>query len=151
MARLREKLNALNAHSQCHFQCTCGAPENMQKAEQGMRLIQFLMGLNEVYTVIKGNILTMNPLSSLAQAFLILIQEEKQRAIKPQNQIVMESTAQNAIAPENSSFKTNYNHNTTGNNGIRGNYNPNMRRLLCNNFKIPGHIRDKYYKLHRYP
>ncbi|XP_075076653.1 uncharacterized protein LOC142163282 [Nicotiana tabacum] len=75
--RLWEELNTLNTHAQCNCTYTCGAKANMHKAEQDRRLIQFLMGLNEVYTVVRGSILTMNPLSSIAQSFSIMIQEEK--------------------------------------------------------------------------
>ncbi|XP_070049340.1 uncharacterized protein [Nicotiana tomentosiformis] len=85
MKKLWEELNTLNAHAQCNCTCTCGTKENMHKAEQDRRLIQFLMGLNEVYIVVRGSILMMNPLPSIAQAFSILIQEEKQRKVKPYN------------------------------------------------------------------
>ncbi|XP_070055561.1 uncharacterized protein [Nicotiana tomentosiformis] len=61
------------------------AKVNTQKAEYDRRLIQFLMGLNEVYTIVRGSILMMNPLPSLAQAFAIIIQEEKQREMRPNN------------------------------------------------------------------
>ncbi|XP_019256290.1 PREDICTED: uncharacterized protein LOC109234677 [Nicotiana attenuata] len=52
MKKLWEELTNLSAKSVCNCQCTCGAKENMNKVEQDRRLIQFLMGLNEVYTVI---------------------------------------------------------------------------------------------------
>ena len=63
----------------------------MHKAEQDRRLIQFLMGLNEVYTIIRGNMLMMNPLPSMGQAFALLVQEEKQREFKPNNQFSTDS------------------------------------------------------------
>lgn len=44
----------------------------MHKAEQDRRLIQFLMGLNEEYTVVRGSILMMSPFPTMAQAFSIL-------------------------------------------------------------------------------
>lgn len=50
MKKLWEELNTLNAHAQCNCTCTCGAKTNMHKTEQDRRLIQFLMGLNKVYT-----------------------------------------------------------------------------------------------------
>ena len=62
LKKLWEELNTLNAKSICTCTCTCGAKDSVHKSEQDRRLIQFLMGLNEVYTVIRGNILTMNPL-----------------------------------------------------------------------------------------
>lgn len=69
MKKLWEELSTLSAKTQCTCQCTCGAKESMPKAEQDRRLIQFLMGLNKVYTTVRGNILMMNPLPSMAQAF----------------------------------------------------------------------------------
>lgn len=52
MKKLWEELNPLNAKTQCTCQCTCGAKENLHKA-----FIQFLMGLNEVNTIVRGSIL----------------------------------------------------------------------------------------------
>ncbi|XP_070045949.1 uncharacterized protein LOC142164094 [Nicotiana tabacum] len=95
MKELWEELSTLSAKTLCICQCTCGAKENMHKAEQDRRLIQFLMGLNEVYTVVRGSVLLMNTLPSLDQAFSLLIQEEKQREIKPNNQLIFESALLN--------------------------------------------------------
>ncbi|KAH0638091.1 hypothetical protein KY289_038006 [Solanum tuberosum] len=74
---------------------SCGAKESVFRAEQERRLIQFLMGLNETYTAVRGNILMMNPLPLLAQTFSLLVQDEKQREIKPNTQLFMESTSLN--------------------------------------------------------
>ncbi|XP_075084488.1 uncharacterized protein LOC142167906 [Nicotiana tabacum] len=79
LKKLWEELDTLSEKTHCSCTCTCGAKENMHKAEQDRRLIQFLMGLNKVYIVVRGSILMMNPLSTLAQAFSLLIQDEKQR------------------------------------------------------------------------
>lgn len=106
--KLWEELNTLNTHAQCKCQCTCGAQTNMQKAEQDRRLIEFIMGLNEVYTVVRGSILMMNPLPSLEQAFAILIQEEKQREMKPSNQLMIDSIALSVNMTGNNIFRTNY-------------------------------------------
>ncbi|XP_015084230.1 uncharacterized protein LOC107027633 [Solanum pennellii] len=81
--KLWEELNTLNVKNHCSCVCVCGAKDGMHKAEQDSRLIQFLMGLNKVYIVVRGNILMMNSLPSMVQAFSLLIQEEKQRKIKP--------------------------------------------------------------------
>lgn len=53
--------------------CICGGKNKMQNAEQDRRLIQFLIVLNEIYTVVRGSILMMNPPPTMAQAFSILI------------------------------------------------------------------------------
>ncbi|XP_019242696.1 PREDICTED: uncharacterized protein LOC109222849, partial [Nicotiana attenuata] len=121
MKKIWEELNTLNVHTQCKCQCTCGAKASMQKAEQDRRLIRFLMGLNEVYTVVRGSILMMNPLLGIAQAFSILIQEEKQREVRPNNHLMIESASMNVNGPANPGFRTNYaqQRNNIGNNSYR--------------------------------
>ncbi|XP_015078809.1 uncharacterized protein LOC107022728 [Solanum pennellii] len=91
MKKLWEELNNLCVKNQCSCLCTCGAKDTMYKAEQDRRLIQFLMGLNEAYTIIRGSILMMKPLPSMGQAFALLIQEEKQREFKPNSQLFADS------------------------------------------------------------
>ncbi|KAM3322877.1 hypothetical protein P3S67_004028 [Capsicum chacoense] len=107
MKKLWEELSTLHAKTQCKCNCVCGAKEHLFKAEQDRRLVQFHMGLNEVYTVVRGNILMMNPLPSLAQAFSPLIQDERQREIKQSNQLFMESTSLNASGSNKMSLETN--------------------------------------------
>ncbi|XP_075099472.1 uncharacterized protein LOC142176245 [Nicotiana tabacum] len=51
--KLWEELSTLSVKSQCSCHCTRGAKENMYKAEQDRRLIQFLMSLNGVYTIVR--------------------------------------------------------------------------------------------------
>jgi len=67
-----------------------GAQQDQQK------LMQFLMGLNDSYSAIRGQILLMNPLPSIRQAYSSVSQEEKQRilssthaAIEPSNSAAM--------------------------------------------------------------
>ncbi|XP_019240230.1 PREDICTED: uncharacterized protein LOC109220227 [Nicotiana attenuata] len=153
MKKLWEELNTLNIHAKCDCKCTCGAKENMHKAEQERRLIQFLMGLNEVYTVIRGSILMMNSLPTIAQAFSILIQEEKQREVKPSNHFSMEPASLNATGPGNNNFRTNYTQqgNNNTNSRYRGNQFNNRPRLFCDYCKRPGHTKEKSYKLHGFP
>lgn len=108
LKKLWEELSTLNAKTQCTCDYTCGAKSNVHKAEQDRRLIQFLMGLNGVYTVIRDSILMMNPLPSMAQAFSLLVQDEQQREIKPFNQLSLESTALHVGTSRAPSYKTNY-------------------------------------------
>ncbi|KAM1349391.1 hypothetical protein ACFX10_003533 [Malus domestica] len=55
--------------------CTCGAQNEINK------LMQFLMGLNESYSAIRGQVLLMNPLPTVRQAYASISQEEKQRCL----------------------------------------------------------------------
>ncbi|RVW56241.1 Retrovirus-related Pol polyprotein from transposon RE1 [Vitis vinifera] len=68
-----------------------GAQQDQQK------LMQFLMGLNESYSVIRGQILLMNPLPSVRQAYSSISQEEKQRLLTSTN-AAAESAASAAMA-----------------------------------------------------
>ncbi|WJZ83054.1 hypothetical protein VitviT2T_002766 [Vitis vinifera] len=56
-----------------------GAQQDQQK------LMQFLMGLNESFSAICGQILRMNPLISVCQAYSSISQEEKQRLLTSTN------------------------------------------------------------------
>ncbi|KAH0671522.1 hypothetical protein KY289_026015 [Solanum tuberosum] len=119
------------------------------------------MGLNEMYTAVRGNILMMNTLPSMAQAFAILSQGEKQREVKPYNHTALDSTSLNAYGQNPSrGFKTNYSPsrgggtssgNTSNNTGFRGNSTTSRASLFCDYCKKSGHTKDRCYKLHRYP
>lgn len=50
--------------------CSCG-----HQAEDCV--MSFLMGLNETYTTVKGQILLMDPIPSLGKVFSFLLQDEK--------------------------------------------------------------------------
>lgn len=45
--------------------------------EETMKVTQFLMGLSETFTNIRGQLLMMTPLPTLSQALALLQQEEK--------------------------------------------------------------------------
>ncbi|KAL3360867.1 hypothetical protein AABB24_014020 [Solanum stoloniferum] len=165
MKKLWEEKSTIDVASQCTCVCNCGGKTRMHKAEQDRRLIHFLMGLNELYTTIRGNILMMSVLPSMAQAFAILSQEERQREVKPHNNTALESTSLSASATHNNigpkGFKTNYNSyrgsasnsNTSNtNNMFRGSSSTgNRSNLFCDFCKRSGHTKERCYKLHGYP
>ena len=73
--------------------CTCSSADKLHKREQNQKLLQFLMGLNEVYQAVRSNILMLNPLPSVSHACSIVIQEEQQREIKNSHQAEFGSSA----------------------------------------------------------
>ncbi|KAH0723380.1 hypothetical protein KY289_006424 [Solanum tuberosum] len=113
MKKLWEEINIIDIASQCSCVCTCGGKTKMYKVEQDRRLKHFLMGLNEVYTVVRGNILMMVVLHTMAQVFAILCQEERQRKMKPHNSTALDSTSlvASSLTHTGRGFKTNYNSN----------------------------------------
>lgn len=70
------------------------------QAEQ-QRIMQFLMGLNDTYSSVRGQILLMNPLPTVRQAYAAISQEEKQRSLCASHPAV-ESSSSAAMAVRNS-------------------------------------------------
>ena len=58
--------------------CTCGSATALNKFVEEQRLIQLLMGLNDSYKAVRGQILMMTPLPSIATVHSLLIHEERQ-------------------------------------------------------------------------
>ncbi|GKD99491.1 cysteine-rich receptor-like protein kinase 8, partial [Tanacetum coccineum] len=76
---LWDELDALEAPYACLCRCDCVNRRTNGEREQRKRLIQFLMGLDESYTNVRGQILLMQPLPLVSKAYNMLRQEEKQR------------------------------------------------------------------------
>lgn len=60
--------------------CTCGchygAAQKLTQFQQDQQVIQFLMGLNDSYNMMRGSILMRSPLPSLGHVYTLLLQEE---------------------------------------------------------------------------
>lgn len=69
--------------------------------------MQFLMGLNDSYSQIKGQILLMDPMPSINKVYSLLIQEERQRSVGHSNLFHVESTTL-AVKGSNPSFNFNF-------------------------------------------
>ncbi|KAH0648110.1 hypothetical protein KY285_033358 [Solanum tuberosum] len=130
----------------------------MKRLWEELGILDISNQCNCVYTVVRGSIIMMNPLPTIAQGFSILIQEEKQREVKPRSHLTMEGTSLNAHG--GNQFRTNYNTQYNSNTGNRysqqsGNFqqkgSSSGLRLFCDYCKKPRHIKDKCYRLHGFP
>ncbi|GJW53647.1 hypothetical protein Tco_0097732 [Tanacetum coccineum] len=63
--------------------CTCAAHEGTLKHNQLVRLMQFLMRLNDVYQPVRSNLLTMNPFLDVKDVFAIVSREDFHRGLGP--------------------------------------------------------------------
>lgn len=54
-------------------ECACGAAKVMSDTIDSNRLMQFLMGLNDMYDSIIGQILLMEPLPSVNKAYSLIL------------------------------------------------------------------------------
>lgn len=59
--------------------CTCEGKGKLTKALEDQRLIQFLMGLNDLYAQARGTILMMTHLLTINSAYALLLQDENHR------------------------------------------------------------------------
>nr|GEY65811.1 adenine nucleotide alpha hydrolases-like superfamily protein [Tanacetum cinerariifolium] len=63
--------------------CTCDAKSSSTKHTQLIRLMQFLIGVNDVYQPIRSTILAKDPLHNVKDAFDVVSREESHRVLHP--------------------------------------------------------------------
>ena len=144
--------------------CACASADKILKREEKQKLIQFLMGLNDSYSVIRGNILMMNPLPSIGQVYSMLTQEEKQREVQATTHFLADSASLSADVyrghqtgtPTYKRQAERIEGQPSGNPGgfrrsERSEGNKAFSSQFCNYCKKPGHLVDKCYKLHGFP
>ncbi|XP_060182138.1 uncharacterized protein LOC132611782 [Lycium barbarum] len=122
LKRLWDELESLNCDVICTCDCTCQGKEKLTKSMQDQRLIQFLMGLNDVYSHARGHILMINPLPSIDHAYSLLIQDASQREIYANSHVFSDSSSfmvtnqgRNDQKPGNQVFKGANNFQKSGN------------------------------------
>ncbi|RVW81531.1 Retrovirus-related Pol polyprotein from transposon RE1 [Vitis vinifera] len=125
------KLKSLWDELASYNDASSGAQQDQQ------RLMQFLMGLNKSYSAIRGQILLMNPLPSVRQAYSSVCQEEKQRLL----------SATHTAAESNSSLAMAVRSNQMKNNSV-GNARGRPQCTYCGEMR---HFVEKCYQLHGYP
>ncbi|GKC89413.1 putative transcription factor interactor and regulator CCHC(Zn) family protein [Tanacetum coccineum] len=59
--------------------CTCVASKDFKKHKYLLKLMQFLMGLDELYLPLRSNILTSNPIPHVKTTFSVISKEESHR------------------------------------------------------------------------
>ncbi|XP_019242444.1 PREDICTED: uncharacterized protein LOC109222552 [Nicotiana attenuata] len=83
LKRLWDELDALNVIicCSCVCVCVCEGKAKLTKSLEDQRVIQFLMGLDDIYVQARGNILMMSPSPSMDVAYSLLLQDENQREV----------------------------------------------------------------------
>ncbi|KAL9231992.1 hypothetical protein vseg_007144 [Gypsophila vaccaria] len=88
-----DEIDAMGMNPTCTCTCSCGSKQKQIKYLEDQKIVQFLMGLNDSYTTIRGALLMQNPLPKLGIVYNTLIQEERQRDIHNVTQFQFDSAS----------------------------------------------------------
>nr|XP_009804863.1 PREDICTED: uncharacterized protein LOC104250028 [Nicotiana sylvestris] len=102
------------------------------------------MGLNDIYSAVRSNILMLTPLPSVNQAYSLFIQDEKQREIH-----VAQHPVETAFLEGNQQTYFQKYANREGK--FKANLEEKKSNLMCNYCKKPGHSIDKCYGIIGFP
>ncbi|GKD71743.1 hypothetical protein Tco_1325833 [Tanacetum coccineum] len=124
-----------------------------------MKLMQFLMRLDDCYQSVRSSLLIRDPLPEVKDAYVIVSREESHKRI-PESSSVTESkiNATSFAATSSNNFKIGNNNANNGynNSNTRSNNNGNVNRgpnpnLSCKNCGMIGHTIERCYELIGYP
>ncbi|GJV39998.1 ribonuclease H-like domain-containing protein [Tanacetum coccineum] len=122
--------------------------------QQFMKLMQFLMGLDDCYQPVKSALLTRGPLLKVKDAYTTVPIEELHRGIPESSSTTeLKMSVISFAAKFANNSRSNYNNN---NNSTRGSNNNNMNRgpnpnLVCKNYGMVGHTIERCYEIIGYP
>jgi hypothetical protein len=119
--------------------CNCGALKVLLDYQHYEYVMKFLVGLNDSYASVKGQILLMEPLLSINKVFALVSQEERQRELSSSPMLHGVESGSIALAV------TNYKR-------YGGNKNFGKKESpVCSHCGITSHKVEKCYKIHGYP
>ncbi|KAI4346192.1 hypothetical protein L6164_013264 [Bauhinia variegata] len=117
--------------------CNCGGLKALAEREEKERVMQFLMGLNELYSTIRGSILMMRPLPDTRKAHALLLQQERQADVATKHETnVSHHAMQSSHASQLNRAPT------MQENGLP------KRQLKCSYCEREGHLIDRCFYLH---
>ncbi|GJW93957.1 ribonuclease H-like domain-containing protein [Tanacetum coccineum] len=138
--------------------CTCHAAEDFKKHNQLIKLMQFLMDLDDSYMKTRSNILSRDPLLDAKGAYVLISSEESHRAVvtgsgagssQRVQSFVFNSSVNNRGSTQRSQ---NFGNTSRPNNVSRPNISNNRRTdggpiLVCEHCGFNGHTIDTRFKL----
>ncbi|GJT21426.1 ribonuclease H-like domain-containing protein [Tanacetum coccineum] len=130
--------------------CTCYAKFGSVKHTQLIRLMQFLMGLNDIYQPIRSTILAKDPLPNVMDAFYVVSREESHRGLHPSGSSANKSQPTAFVSKTNNNTNNFYKRVNTNNNNKNVSRGPNPN-LTCTDCGLIGHTVDICYELIGYP
>ena len=115
--KIWDDYNSLTIIPTCPCGGECQTLQSVHKIFQEQEVMQFLVGLNEAYKVVRGNILMMKPFPDMNEVYNLLLQEENQRGSHSSTQLSPESAAMHVQARMPQSVVSNANQARAKHNG----------------------------------
>ncbi|XP_073275620.1 uncharacterized protein [Primulina huaijiensis] len=125
-------------------QCTCGGVKELAVFSHHEYVLTFLLGLNESFTQIRGQLLLLDPLPPINKVFSLVSQEERQRSISSQS-------GPNTSPSDNLAFVAVKGSKSSGPDLGARTRSVQRERPFCTKCQIHGHTIDTCYKIHGYP
>ena len=111
-------------------------------------VMSFLIGLNDSFAQIRGQLLLLDPLPPINKVFSLVSQEERKWTVSSSSNLgVMDSINNMAFMVSNDGSKS---ADVSVNNPTRNRF-PKKERPFCTHCNYHGHTVEKCYKLHGYP
>lgn len=121
-----------------------------------------MINLSEQFTLVRGNVLMIQPLPSIAQTYKLFAQEERHKEIyvvsAPSDSMTFYADKKKFNSPYQANKSYNVGSNTGSNNDWQTQKNDQgfTRKMtkptyFCNHCKISGHSMEKCFKLNGYP
>ncbi|XP_059294603.1 uncharacterized protein LOC132047600 [Lycium ferocissimum] len=79
LKRLWDELDSLNSNIKYTFVCACEGKHKLEKFMEDEKLMEFFMDLNDTCAQARGNILMINPLLDINQAYSLILLDDNQR------------------------------------------------------------------------
>ncbi|XP_048436140.1 uncharacterized protein LOC103937069 [Pyrus x bretschneideri] len=118
--------------------CSCGAVQSNNEQVERTKVLQILIGLDDSYSAIRGQILLIQPLSSIRSIYSMLTQKEKQRGM---------AVGPSLVEPASMAVQT-----TRGNSSNNGKGKLFKRKPLhCSYCDKDHHVIEMCWKLYGYP
>ncbi|KAL5547625.1 hypothetical protein UlMin_002856 [Ulmus minor] len=147
---IREELSNYRPNCSCG-KCSCGGVKHLNEHHQMEHIMSFLMGLDDSFSQVRGQLLLMDPMLPINRVFSLIVQEEQQRKTNPSSDS-NNSTGTMAFAVKTEAIKTGgSNSQRFQNSNFNASKNQKRDRPYCTHCKILGHTMDQCYKIHGYP
>lgn len=139
------EFNCPTPNCSCVVACTCALRDSVQSYKDKEHVICFLKGLNDSYQAVRTQILMMNPLSSISQAYSLVIQQERHYSFSS-----FADSSAFSFNSNNAIFQNRLNNPSQGRGRGRGRgRTPNTKSMLCTYCNKTNHTIESFQG-HRY-